>query len=601
MVGLYLPGVSVILSIILIILYFSKKRAIIVENKFYVFMLIAELIDSLCVFGLQLEFYLGKEHNFLMIEIINKFDFLMILLWISSFFIYILIVSFGNDRVFRNDNKSLIIPVNILNAVAYLIIIIMRMDIIIKDNSMATVGGISIYLATLFCLIYVILLIFITLTNYKKYTTKYIPVFVMIFILVIIIINFTLNPFFIDISFGITLVNLIMYFTIENPDLKILEEYNRNKELVESSIEDKANMLFKITEEVRLPIRKINKLSNNIIRINNIKLAHDYARVISSTSSNLDNMVNEVLNVADIDRQKVKIIDSKYDIYNLFSQIVYIVKNELDNKIDFKYSISNVIPEKIHGDATKLKQIICSIIFNTASKMKKGVIDLDISSIIKYDMVRLIITISDDGQGLKLQEINNILEYNGKVKQEDLDNADGLKMNLWLTKKIIEYMGGILLIKSEKNVNTTYTIVLDQFINESEVTNNSSFNALISNKKEILLVDDNYKELMKISNELKKKNYKVITTLYAKDCINRLNNNEKFDMVLIDDEMKDFNAVDIMNKLDISKARNLKIIVMLNKDKEIIKDKYLNDYLFSDYLLKDNLTMEIDRLNDKYQ
>ncbi len=80
-----------------------------------------------------------------------------------------------------------------------------------------------------------------------------------------------------------------------------------------------------------------------------------------------------------------------------------------------------------------------------------------------------------------------------------------------------------------------------------------------------------------------------------------MNNNEKFDMVLIDDEMKDFNAVDIMNKLDISKARNLKIIVMLNKDKEIIKDKYLNDYLFSDYLLKDNLTMEIDRLNDKYQ
>ena len=53
---------------------------------------------------------------------------------------------------------------------------------------------------------------------------------------------------------------LVMYFTIENPDLKLLNEYTQNKELVENNIESKINMLFKVSEDVKSPLKNIKKL-----------------------------------------------------------------------------------------------------------------------------------------------------------------------------------------------------------------------------------------------------------------------------------------------------------------------------------------------------
>lgn len=79
------------------------------------------------------------------------------------------------------------------------------------------------------------------------------------------------------------------------------------------------------------------------------------------------------------------------------------------------------------------------------------------------------------------------------------------------------------------------------------------------------------------------------------DLVKEINN--KYDLIFIDDEMKPHNAVEIMKEIGKTKE---KIIIMLNKDKESIKEHYLNDYPFTDYLLKDNYKEEIKRIKDKY-
>lgn len=85
--------------------------------------------------------------------------------------------------------------------------------------------------------------------------------------------------------------------------------------------------------------------------------------------------------------------------------------------------------------------------------------------------------------------------------------------------------------------------------------------------------------------------------MYGKDCINKITNNEKFDYIIIDDEMEKYNAVYIIEELqkvcDVSK---LKVVVLLEDDKESIKEHYLEDYQFADYLLKSNYKIEVARL-----
>lgn len=129
----------------------------------------------------------------------------------------------------------------------------------------------------------------------------------------------------------------------------------------------------------------------------------------------------------------------------------------------------------------------------------------------------------------------------------------------------------------------------------------SSLAKEISNKKKILLLDDDYKELSIISSELKKYNYEVISVMYGDDVLKKLSSGEKFDILLIDDEMIGSSAVTLIKKVDELKLNNLVKIIMLNKDKEFIKQNYIDDYSFADYLLKNDYKKEIKRIKETYK
>ena len=115
------------------------------------------------------------------------------------------------------------------------------------------------------------------------------------------------------------------------------------------------------------------------------------------------------------------------------------------------------------------------------------------------------------------------------------------------------------------------------------------------------MLDDNYKELSNISSELKKNNFEVSSVMYAEDAIDKLISGEEYNIFLIDDEMIGINAVSLIKKIDELKLNNLVSVVMLDKSKESIKNHYVDDYSFADYLLKDEYKEEIKRLKEKYK
>lgn len=88
--------------------------------------------------------------------------------------------------------------------------------------------------------------------------------------------------------------------------------------------------------------------------------------------------------------------------------------------------------------------------------------------------------------------------------------------------------------------------------------------------------------------------------MYGKDILNKIRNNIKYDLIIIDDEMNLYNAVTIIEELNKEDGFNTNIVVMLGLNKEFIKEHYIRDYKFTDYLLKRNYKTEIKRIIDKY-
>lgn len=387
-----------------------------------------------------------------------------------------------------------------------------------------------------------------------------------------------------------------MYFTIENPDLKLLNEYTQNKELLENNIESKINMLFKVSEDVKSPLKNIKKNAINILNANKKIEKDDYAKKIYNESNNVLNDINEVFNVSSIDNSKVKIVDTSFNIYNLYDEIIYIIKNKINENTNFKYSITDTIPRLLYGDNVRIKQIIVALLLNSISD-KEGIIDLDIYEIVKNDICRLVIIVQSSYIKLDLNEINNILSSNVEISN-DLEIYD---ISLKDIKKLIDVIGGTLLINDNDGI-MYFKIIINEKIKTKKGTDNLDLIAnKLTNKKRVLLASDDYLELSTFTNILKNNNFTVDTVMYYKDITSKLNGKTKYDLLIIDDEMNDESVISIIKEINKLNINHIIKIVLLDNDKELIKKHYLENNIFDDYIFKSNFKEDLKKVTTKYK
>lgn len=591
--NLILPIFSVFLLALLQIVFYSKERVNSSETKFYKYLMI---ISSLNIIFNIIGIYNGYNSGDLaFLKFLNHLDLPLYFWWASLLLLYFVFIDL-------KESKKLTLIRNIvigLNVLFTILTIFLPFDVIVSSAEGYAIG-LCVNFVYAICAVYIILSLFESIRITRKgYYKKAVPVFVLIFLGAGAAVIQKSIPNLIIVPSVIVYIELIMFFTIENPDLKMLEEYNKNRELVAAGFEERANLLFKITQDVKNPIKKIKLYSDKILQSNDIEENNEMAYNISQISGNLIDTVDEVLSISTLDRKNVKVYNLSYDVYNIFNQIIYITKSKLDKTIDFKYSISNTIPTKLDGDSLKLKQIICSLLLK--DNISNSIVDLDISYLIKDDICRLIITINKTASNLSLHDVNEILSSDIEINKGKLEELDNLVVDYGIVKKLVDLLNGNFIIKTDDK-EITFTIIIDQLIDKNYNDNTVlKLAEKISNKKKVLLVDDDYKELTALSNELKKNNFDVDAIMYGEDAITKLAGNEKYDILLIDDEMTSGNAVVLIGRIDELKLNDLVKIVMLEGKKESIKKHYINDYSFVDCLIKDNYKEEIKRIKEQYK
>lgn len=589
---IFLTVAALAYTIVATIIFIKKEKIKKIENTIFTILLfisIFSMITELSIIFTQDMGWIGVFNQKLLL--------MFIILWLSRFMDYTFIITMFKKEKSEIENinkyRKLYYLFWIINIISMLAIFLSPIEFVNLETSKYT-RGISVNIVYGITTIYMCIIFILVILNIKNIKQKrYLPIIALLILLTLTAIIQNTNPQILLTNAVFGLVIFIMYQTIENPDVKMLEEIEKNRELTEKSIEDKANMLFKITEDVKTPISKIEILSNKIIRNDELEEIHTDAKSINSLSRSVNNTINNVMGITNYDIANLKVSDISYDMYNLFKELVIMTKEKLNDNIEFSYHMSSTIPNKLYGDSLKIKQIIYTIIMNAIKHTKEGSIDLNIESINRGDVCRLIIEVSDTGVGMDAYKINEILETDSNLKEEEINKIKDLDVDLKIAKKMIDMLGGSLLIKSEEGEGSTFTIIINQGIVENTFKKKTT--NILSNKKKCLVICDDVEELEKLSLEMKKNNYLVFTSLYGMDLVKEINNN--YDLIFIDDEMKPHNAVEVMKEIGKTKE---KIVIMLNKDKESIKEHYLNDYPFTDYLLKDNYKEEIKRIKDKY-
>ena len=597
MSNLYLPICAVLINILIVVVFFSKKRIKSDETKAYSLLIRIALVESIlaCVLVILMNLYGIPKY----IYSIHRIDYILILSWVWALFNYVLIVSLNNNKKLRNIIQKVTFAVNILIFISFFFL---KVNVINEKGIIDTNGeamnlliiSLGIYVA------FILILVFKSLIKNIRSSAnrKFIPLFFLAILGVLALIMRKEAPEVLMISLVAAYADLIMFFTIENPDVKMIYELNKNKKLLESMSEEKSNFLFSMSQDTKKPIENILEVKKMLENEKDLKTIDTGLKVIENNARGLKNIINNVLDISSISSSKLVVTNETYNIYPLLNTVLSNVKKKMNSKVSLRTNISKNIPMELYGDSVKLKQVITSILFNAAKFTKEGYIELSANEIVKYDVCRLIIEIEDSGKGMSVEKLNELLKSNSDLEDTDLLKLNNLDVDLNLAFKIIRKLGGFINIKSEEEKGSTFTIVLDQKIKQDK---DPFYSKYIFNKKKVIAVSDNLQTL-KVMNGLAD-NYDIefLTTMYGDDLVQRVNDGEVFDLIILEDKMKNkTSALAILGKLqEVKEGFNIPTVVMLDKSKESIKEHYVEDG-FSNYLLKENLEEEFNRIIKKY-
>ena len=597
---LILPIATQLLAVLLLFIYFSKKRLNTKENKIYSKMLI---INFVCALMAIITFLYAKtyEDDFV-ISIMQKIYMSLMLLLIINILIYNISILNIKDSI----KKSLNMIIRFSSVILIIVVFITPLHVINKGDILDGYGlSYDIVLgATVLYFILIIISIIVIFIKNKSGFTKDIPFICLIVLYIAGLLIRDSYPSIMFENYLFTFMLFIMYFTIENPDLKVVNELLRNKELMEQGMDDKSRFLFETSEEIKTPTKNIIEITKKFDKLDDDIDKKDAVRLISVNANNILFRLNNILDISSMDANKIKIKEDYYNTTIFFNEIKGLTQNAIKDKniiLDFK--VSDNVPSSLNGDDVKFKQVLMSVILDCIENTDDGYIRIYIDSIVRYDVARIIINIEDTGIGMSIEKINDILDDRTELTDSEAKKLDKLDVDLKATIKIIKLLGGSFNIKSEEKKGTTFTIVIDQKckIEESSkiMKNIEKYSSDVYGRKRVLVVDDSKEELFVISDILGKYNVDINTTMSGKDCVQRIKGGEFYNLIIIDDELKNNSALAVLQKLKENKKFKIPVIVMLEKNKEHFKKYYLDDG-FNDIILKENMTDEVERIISKF-
>ena len=580
-----LPICSIFFSILLCIIFFLKKRMPLLENNMYTIMIIVVLIDSILVTILQSFSLFNITPTIdIIIQILNKFNFILLVIYMSSLFLYIAIITYQKIR----DNSEQIFQYVTIVDIIFSIFILLGNISVISSNGHFSVEGSSIKFLILAISFYIMISITVMILNPKKIDKRYIPLISVIVSIILLIIISHFNPYLIIISISLTFINYIMFFTIENPDMKMIQQLELAKEKAEKASRAKTDFISSMSHEIRTPLNAIVGFSDCIMDAKTLEEAKENAKDIINASDTLLEIVNGILDISKIEAGKIEIIESKYNAKKLFESLAKMIEIKARDKgLEFTYKIANDIPKTLYGDHANLKKVVTNLLSNACKYTEKGYVHYEVNCVNSEKATKLIITVEDSGRGIKKENIDKMFTKFQRLDEEKNTTIEGTGLGLAITKQLIELMGGKIIVHTVYGEGSKFTVVINQGIeNEEKEVNEFNQNTLDLYNIKILMIDDNPLNLKVATKLLEKYNANMITTCESGfECISKIKNKDKFDIILLDDMMPKMSGVETLKRLKEIDEFNTPVIALTANAISGMREKYIKDG-FSDYLAK---------------
>jgi DegV family protein with EDD domain len=377
----------------------------------------------------------------------------------------------------------------------------------------------------------------------------------------------TNDVFYIDSLLSLIMIGIvgciIVWFVewlLREENKKVLDEVKKSEELNKSQ----SRFFSSMSHEIRTPINSILGLNEIILR------QEDASEEIRKDAINIQGagkmllaLVNDILDVSKIEAGKMDIVPVNYSVAALLSDIVNMIWLRAEQKgLEFKVEIDPTIPKELFGDEVRIKQILVNLLNNAVKYTREGSVTLHIEKEdTKDDNVRLLLSVTDTGMGIKQDSLPYLFDAFQRVDEEKNRRIEGTGLGLSIVKQLVDLMGGEIAVNSVYTQGSTFTVSLWQKVSNPIAVgdiNITSSGRLDENKKyeagftapdaRVLIVDDNEMNL-EVEKKLLDGTKINVDTADSGETALSMTTQFRYDIILMDHLMPEMDGIECMQRI----------------------------------------------------
>ena len=329
----------------------------------------------------------------------------------------------------------------------------------------------------------------------------------------------------------------------------------------------KGDFLARMSHEIRTPLNAIIGLVTlAIASIEDSAKVQDCLTKINFSSKHLLMLIDDILDMSQIESNKMKLQNEEFDIYQFINSFVVTIYSQAKAKnIEFKESITGFSEgSEYYGDSLRMGQILLNLVSNAIKFTPEGgSVFLKVEKLVtkkNLDIVRFEVT--DTGIGMSEEVQERIFAPFEQADSSIAAKFGGTGLGMSITKNLVMLMDGKIYVNSKENEGTTFTVDIPLLKKESETKipdfENMGLNALV--------VDDEEEECRHAVRVLQEIKIQAEWVMHGAQAIERVishhRGNRDYDICLIDWKMHDIDGIEVTRRIRAEVGYDVPIVMI---------------------------------------
>lgn len=558
-----------IITVFIMILYFSVKRISTRSHKVYSALLIVSVLylifDRVTVYTVNHIKTVPALWN----QIMHRCFLVSLVACIYLIYRYVLLMIFRERPTRRGSFVLLILSIIAAGGLP------LYYRITEKGNYSY---GSAAYVTYVTVAVYTGMLMYSLIRNYKEMEKKKREIILLTVIFqVAVSIYQAVFPLSLISCLGITLVNLGFFLTVESPDVHLIEQLKEEKELADGANRAKSTFLASMSHEIRTPIHAVMGMSEMILRESKEGETLSYAGDIHSAAGSLLNIVNDILDFSKIESGRMEILPVSYQLSSLIHDIYLLIADRAEKKgLMLQIHVDEALPSTLYGDDIRLKQIVINLLTNAVKYTESGSVTLNIMGTVQNETCELLVQVKDTGIGIREEDIRKLFQVFERIEEKRNRTIEGTGLGINITQQLLTLMGSTLQVESVYGEGSCFSFRLKQKVIQGEPIGNLEERLQNEKRQEVhragfrapdvhvLVTDDIEMNRRVFRGLLKQTEIRVAEAASGQESLTKARE-EKYDLIFMDNMMPDMDGIETMQRLKADvRGKNTKTpIIML--------------------------------------